>query len=372
MNRAIFSLLIACVICGCAQNGVVRFTETDWTDFIKDSDGTWKKYGDPAMSPSAETLRAAILKNQSFGFDQMPIGFWTYMELWGNGAKRVTKDEVKDWAAIGANIMKGPEWNPDDPVQYAKMMQLFDWCHEYNIKLMIRDHRTDVARDGRPSRVAETRDDVAKHPAFFSYHVCDEPHHIQHDDYRVVRHCANIADNIPNGRPYINGGPFSPGVEEFLGVKCYTEYIDIFAEKGKLDFLAFDIYTQMQAGQRGWNAYFANLRLYREGSWRHGIPFWITPVSSGHFDYECPTFDDYRWQLHSSVASGATGVLWFFYYMRDPHQNYLNPPVDEFWEKTQTWHDMRKVHLAFHRRYRDLFTRVASTRVTFLPHGFGG
>ncbi len=351
----------------------VEFANTDWTDFIKESQDTWSQYGTPEVTPTAEALRDIILMNQSFAFDRLPIGYWTYSSLHNEeAASHVTRDEVADWAAIGATVMKGPEWNPDDPEQFAHMMNLLDWCEEFEIKLMIRDHRTSVPTESRPSRIAETRDDVAQHPAFFSYHVCDEPHHIDSDDYGVARHCAYIKENVSNGRPYVNGGPFHPGVEDFLGVETYSEYIDVFAEKGNVDFLAFDIYDQMFAGRGGWNAFFANLRLYREGSWRHGIPYWITPVSSGHYAYEPPTFDDYRWQLNSSVASGAQGILWFFYYMRDPHLNYIDPPVNEFWEKTQTWDDMRKVHQEFHRRFGDLFMNLASTRVTFIPNAYGG
>jgi hypothetical protein len=350
----------------------IEFRE-DWTDFIKESDEEWSQYGNPDAVPDVEKLRDIILKNQSFELDRMPVGYWTYLSFHGDTAEHITEQEVADWAAIGATVMKGPEWNPDNPEHYAGMMQLLDWCEDYNIKLMIRDGRTSPGRDGAPSRVLESRDDVAQHPAFFGYHICDEPHALAEDGGKgLTDHCQNIQQNIEGGRPYINGGPFHPGVEDFLGVESYEEYIDIFGRDGNVDFLAFDIYDQMFRGRAGWNAYFANLRLYREGGWRHGLPYWITPISSGHFAYEPPTFDDYRWQMNSSVASGAQGILWFFYYMREPHLNYIDPPVDEFWEKTQTWDDMRKVHQAFHKRYGDLFMNLASTRVTFLPGGYGG
>jgi hypothetical protein len=350
----------------------IEFRE-DWTDFIKESDEEWAQYGKPDMVPDVEKLRDIILMNQSFEMDRLPVGYWTYLAFYNDTAEHITEQEVADWAEIGATVMKGPEWNPDDPEHHAKMMQLLDWCEDYDVKLMIRDHRTSPGRDGKPSRVAESRDDVAAHPAFFGYHICDEPHGLDADGGKgLTDHCQNIQQNIEGGRPYINGGPFHPGVEGFLGVESYEEYIDIFGRDGNVDFLAFDVYDQMFRGRAGWNAYFANLRLYREGGWRHGLPFWITPISSGHFAYEPPTFDDYRWQMNSSVASGAQGILWFFYYMRNPHQNYINPPVDEFWEKTQTWHDMRKVHQAFHKRYGDLFMNLASARVTFIPHGYGG
>ncbi len=374
MKRVILCVWLVSLAVGCEPAGqTVQFENTDWTDFIRESDEQWSQYGTPEATPSVEALREIILMNQSFEMDRLPIGYWTYSSLHNeDAASRVTREEVEGWAEIGATIMKGPEWNPDDPRQHAHMMQLLDWCEEFDIQLMIRDHRTSVPTADRPGRIEETLTDVAQHPAFFGFHVCDEPHHIDSDDYGVARQCAYIRENVPNGRPYVNGGPFHPGVEGFLGVESYDEYIDVFAERGNVNFLAFDIYDQMFAGRAGWNAYFANLRLYREGSWRHGIPYWITPLSSGHYTYEPPTFDDYRWQLNTSVASGAQGILWFFYYMRDPHLNYIDPPINEFWERTQTWDDMQHVHREFHRRFGDLFMNLASTRVTFIPQAYGG
>jgi 3'-phosphoadenosine 5'-phosphosulfate sulfotransferase (PAPS reductase)/FAD synthetase len=64
--------------------------------------------------------------------------------------------------------------------------------------------------------------------------------------------------------------------------------------------------------------------------------------------------------------------LWFFYYMREPHDNYRLSPVDEHWDKTDTWHHLRRWQLNFHKHYGDLFTRLVSTRVTFVGEAYGG
>ena len=176
----------------------------------------------------------------------------------------------------------------------------------------------------------------------------------------------------PRAEPFINLGPSQPGNEEFIGVEKYSDYVDGAGGVAKVDLLSFDCYYQMHPGTSGWDIYYTNLREMREGGRRHGVPFWATLLSVGHFNYRCPSYDDLRWQFNTAVASGAQGVLYFFYYMRDPHGNYRFPPVDAFWEKTQTYDDLRIVHRAFHQRYGDLFLKLASTRTTFYPTPYGG
>jgi hypothetical protein len=95
-------------------------------------------------------------------------------------------------------------------------------------------------------------------------------------------------------------------------------------------------------------------------------------LSVPHFVYRAPSYDDLRWQFNTSLASGAQGILWFFYYMREPHGNYRLAPIDENWDRTPAWHDLRRLHQDFHRRYGDLFLRLVSTRVAFYPKAFAG
>ena len=92
----------------------------------------------------------------------------------------------------------------------------------------------------------------------------------------------------------------------------------------------------------------------------------------GHYAYRCPNLDEIRWQFNTSIAAGANGISWFFYYMQTPEDNYRLSPVDEFWEKTQTYYDIRRVQRGFHKRYKDLFNRLVSTRVSFSGTPYGG
>ncbi|MHC4563632.1 MAG: hypothetical protein ACYS8X_12780 [Planctomycetota bacterium] len=323
--------------------------------------------GPVGVQPSVDALQGILAKNESFGLKKFPVGFWNYLHLSRpEHAARITEQEVQDWADVGATVMIGPGFNPDNPAQHALMSKLMDWAAQREMKLILADGRFGG------SRRQEAIDDFARHPAYFGYQAADEPNGkgARALFEAIGRQQAAVSD-VPV-RPFINLGPSQPGNEGFIGVEKYSDYVDGAAGVGKVDFLSFDCYYQMNPGQGGWDIYYTNLREMREGGQRHGVPFWATLLSVGHFHYRVPSYDDLRWQFNTAVASGAQGVLYFFYYMRDPHGNYRFPPVDAFWEKTQTYDNLRVVHRAFHTRYGDLFLRLAPTRVTFFPEPYGG
>ncbi len=312
--------------------------------------------------PSPEALRSIIEKNASFDLKKFPVGFWNYLHM-SSHAEHINEAEVQDWADAGFTLTKSPSYNPKDPEQLQLMKDLLKWANERGMKLIVRDWR--VYGDELPQLISDFRDN----PAVFGFHVCDEPHGESCES--IFELCRRLKKAAPERHAFINLGPYGPGVAEWLGFDTYADYINCAAGKGNLDFLCFDNYVQMNPGTSGWDDYFANLRLIREGAWRYGIPFWTTLVSVGHYHYRCPNYDDLRWQFNSAICSGATGVLWFFYYMRDPHSNYRFPPVDEYWEKTHTYYDLQRIQTAFHKRYGDLFLKLAPTRVTFYPEAFG-
>ena len=312
------------------------------------------------VRPTAEQLRAVLAKNASFELASYPVGFWNYLTI-ANDEHRatMTEQEVQDWADAGFTLVHGPRVNADNPGEVELMTDMLDWAHARGMKMILWDSRF-WNEDGG---LEETLADFGDHPALFGLHVVDEP--VGDRRHYFFDQVARVKAGAPHLHPFMNLGPHHPGNEEYIGVESYDQYIDEAAVEGNLDFLCYDNYVQMNPGKEGWYSYFANLRLMREAGWRHGIPFWTTVLSAGHYRYRRPNYDELRWQFNTAVASGAAGVQYFFYYMRDPHRNYVNPPVDGFWEKTQTYYDLRKVHRTFHRRYGDLFLRLTATRVTF-------
>ena len=323
-----------------------------------------------------ENVRKIIEKTQSFGLGKFPISFWSYTNLAEHG-QYMDEAEVEEWADAGFTVPQSPRLDPNDPEQKAQMLRLLDWAQERGMKLILCDPRG-YARRGEDGGVhpdyadgvKAAVEDFGSHPALFGFHVGDEPDAAHKEAffgcYRLQKEAA------PHLRPFANLLPYFPGMEKRAGSDSWPNYLDEFVKDSKADLISYDCYAQMNPGQGGWHNYYENLRLYREAALRNGVPFWNTTLSVGHFRYRCPNLDEIRWQFNTTVASGAHGVLWFFYYMRNPHANYRLSPVDEHWNRTQTYDDIRRVQKSFHRHYGDLFTRLVATRVTFHPEPFGG
>jgi len=332
--------------------------------------------GAPAQAQEVpNNVRSIIEKTQSLGLGRFPITFWGYTNLAQHG-QYMDEAEVEEWADAGFTVPPSPEYDPTDPAQVAHIRRLLDWAQARGMKLILWDPRCYARRgegglppadyaDGVRAAVAQFGD----HPATFGFLVGDEP---GAEDKESFFACYRTQKEIaPHLHPLANLLPYFPGIEQRAGTDTWPNYLDEYVRKSNADFICYDCYAQMNPGEAGWHAYFENLRLYREAALRNGVPFWNTLLSVGHFRYRCPDYNDLRWQFNTTIACGAHGVAWFFYYMREPHDNYRLAPVDQNWDRTPAYYDLRRVQKDFHRFYGDLFTRLVCTRVMFYPDAFG-
>lgn len=321
-----------------------------------------------------ENLISIIKKNTSFLNGRFPIGFWNYTNL--NQHKKIYKiSEIENWENAGFTIVHGPEFDPYVINQKKFILKILDWCHKRKIKMIIWDPRCIIKKEKEKDeeyekKVKEAISDFKNHPALFGFFIYDEPDHEIIDEVcNKVKIHKKIA---PELTPFVNLLPFFSGVEERIGTNNWEEFLINYIKKSNTDLLSYDCYFQMEPGENGINTYFENLRIYRKISLNHGIPFWTTLLCVGHFNYRCPNFDDLRWQFNTALCCGANGILWFFYYMRHPHQNYRFSPVNELWELTETYYNLRLIHKNFHRHYGNLFTKLVSRKVSFYSKIYGG
>lgn len=339
--------------------------------------------GQVAITEAGPKLVQILEQNADLGLNRFPIGFWNYTNLGQHGVY-MDEAEVDEWFDAGFTVTLSSSFDPTRPEEVNQFEKILDWAASKGMKIIIVDPRT----HGPPGGGGHVRTDVQRlpesyqadvsaavrmfgnHPATFGFHIGDEPNRSNNDAffeaYRISKRTA------PHLHPFMNLLPWWEGAEETVGYDSWEEYLDAVVAKAKVDFLCYDCYSQMNPGQSGWDMYYKNLRLYREASWRNGVPFWSTILSVGHFRYRTPNYNELRWQFNTALASGANGILWFFYYMRNPHDNYRMSPVDEHWDRTQTYYDLRRIQKSFHRIYQSLFSTLVSTRVTFLPTPFGG
>ncbi|HOK56464.1 MAG TPA: hypothetical protein PKV21_08970 [bacterium] len=314
-----------------------------------------------------------IKKNVSFLNGKFPIGFWNYTDL-EKHSKIYNLSEIKKWADAGFTIVHGPDFKPDDKKQKQLMIKILNWCNKYGIKVILWDPRCIVKNNINISKykkeVKKSIFDFGKLPALFGFFLCDEPgYNLMEDVVKSVRIQREIE---PKLIPFVNLLPFFKGVEGRIGTTDWIGFLEDYIEKSNTELLSYDCYFQMNPDEEGVKTYFENLRIFREVSLKKGIPFWTTLLCVGHFNYRCPNYDELRWQFNTSLACGANGILWFFYYMRIPHSNYRFSPVNELWELTETYYNLRLIHKNFHQHYRDLFTKLVSRKVFFYPEASGG
>jgi len=317
-------------------------------------------------------VKAIIAKTASFGLEKYPISFWNYASL-GQYGEHFTEEEVQRWADCGFTVPQSPSFDPKNPAQVEHMKRLLDWAHKRGMKLIVWDPDCYADKDLKQyaKRVKRALDTFGDHPGLFGFYIGDEPNYKWKDAFF---RCSNLQKRLaPHLHPYLNLLPYFPGIEGRAGCDNWPDYLDEYVRRSHADLISYDCYVQlMDPDNRGWENYYQNLRLYREAALRNGVPFWNTLLSVGHFHYRCPNYNELRWQFNTTVACGAGGVLWFFYYMRQPIANYRNSPVNELWELTPTYYNIRLVQQSFHHRYKDLFNHLVCTKVMFWPKPFGG
>lgn len=299
--------------------------------------------------------------------DTFPIGFWNYAPV-----NVFTEEMVQDWADAGVTLTMGPEFQltPEDA---AHMRRVLDWAYARGIKVIVCDPRARAQTPLPPDLKQQVEGAVRSfslHRGTFGFHVLDEPDVNQFqatcDTVRAVKAAA------PNLYPFVNLLPWHPGVNSRVGYDDWQAYLDAFVKTSGIDFLCYDCYTQMNPEQTGWPMYFKNLNEFRAAAQRNGIPFWTTILSVGHFNYRCPSEDDIRWQFNTSVAYGAQGILYFFFYMRAPHENYRLSPIDEFWDRTPTFDSLKRVNKGFTKRYGRLFLDLTFQKAMQWPQPVEG
>lgn len=152
-------------------------------------------------------------------------------------------------------------------------------------------------------------------PAFWGFDVKDEPNT---NEFPALRDVSDqIASLYPGRLRFINLLPNYATSAQYNATN-YTAYVKQFVEQVKPDVLCMDHYPFFEIpdddGCESRAGYRANLAVLREASLAADIPFWNyfnTMPFGGHSD---PTEAQLAWQIFTSLAYGAKGVLYFCYW----------------------------------------------------------
>ncbi|OGV69947.1 MAG: hypothetical protein A2269_09470 [Lentisphaerae bacterium RIFOXYA12_FULL_60_10] len=264
---------------------------------------------------------------------------------------------VKDWAEAGMTLAMSPNYG-STPGHVKRMGAILDAAAAADIRVILGHNAgywptlTDHGEAAYRRTFTKAVKELGHHPAVFGFHVGDEPGAAQFADackaHRIQKELA------PGLSPFLNLLPMYQGIASRIGYQSWDRYLDDYVAFAQPPLLCYDCYAQMNpdpdsdaAGYWGWQMYFDNLWTFWQAGRRHHLDYWTTLLSTGHFRYRCPTENDLRWQVNTAVASGAKGLLWFFLYMREPQDNYRVAPIDEHWERSETYEWLSRVCRTF-------------------------
>lgn len=98
--------------------------------------------------------------------------------------------------------------------------------------------------------------------------------------------------------------------------EAYEKYIDAFfaSQEFKPRVLCFDHYPFLKPESGGFRPdYYSNLEIIRNKSLQYNVPFWMIVLSSGHWGYKNPTYEEISFQVYSALAYGAKGIGYYLY-----------------------------------------------------------
>lgn len=177
----------------------------------------------------------------------------------------------------------------------ARQLEL---CQKHGLKAI-------VSMGGQPP------DHQPTNSACWGYHLADEP------GAGVFPELRKSVDAIRRARPgklaYINLFPnYCP--PHALGTSNYNEHVRRFMTEVNPDVLSMDHYPQFSPSADGREDYCQNLDVMRRHSLAAGIPFWNFFNTMPYGPHTDPTEAQLRWQIFTSLAYGAKGVMYFCYW----------------------------------------------------------
>lgn len=148
-------------------------------------------------------------------------------------------------------------------------------------------------------------------PACWGYLLTDEPNASAFP--ALAERAKAIRQAKPGRLAYVNLFPNYASAAQ-LGTSTYEEHVARFMSEFQPDVLSMDHYPVMRPDRDSRDSYIANLEVFRRHALAAQIPFWNYFYSMPFNDRIDPTEAQLRWQIFTSLAHGAKGVLYFCYW----------------------------------------------------------
>ena len=304
------------------------------------------------------------------------IGFWNYVDTGVLDPKKA----AQDWKDLGMNMPMSFEYDPDKHDKQAAL-DLLDACAERGMKVLFCDARTRFDRLGNAGEkafaegVRQATKDFASHSAFYGFHVGDEPDKklwaTAKRAFSVVREATPDAHTFINFLPYWDEDNFAEIMAK--DKYAYQQMLAEFLCETGADILAYDYYGQCAyfERERFIDLYFQNLNMFGSAARSANAELYPSLLSVGHWSLTVPDEDLLRWQIATSVAHGATGLMWFFVYERTLDGSFRLSPIDLFWERTETFARLSRQNRTFMQFYDDKLAPFSFDGVWHVGKAYG-
>ena len=216
-------------------------------------------------------------------------------------------------------------------------------CEKFGLKAQLADPRISRALsdpENRRKLLSSVVSDFSTYPALFSYYVTDEPKCGAFADVADV--CRILRELDPAHETHVNVLG-NRAYEPYWGCKTYGEYLTRYMETVAPDIISYDNYhfkkgaevtDQSEHGVMfdgvlrkkidlpGFLGNFETARIYSK---RYGVPFMTVVLVLEHVDYRDLTEAELRYEVFTSLCSGAKRISYFTYW--EPYGD-----RDENWE----------------------------------------
>lgn len=192
------------------------------------------------------------------------------------------------------------------------------------------------------TRVRELKREIGDNPAVLGFYLRDEPHASLMPGLAKV--AAILREEMPDQWPYVNLFPSRVSTER-VGVATYEEYVKLLVDTIKQPFISYDNYSLV--GGEMLDYFWENLEIIRRISLEKKVPFWNCILANAHFNYMEPSDATFNLQVYATLAYGGRGIQYFTYYSPQIG-NYRLGAIDQFGDRTPTWHMLRRINKQLH------------------------
>lgn len=221
--------------------------------------------------------------------DRFGIGFWVAPQTDENLDARYAEIAEANFTFV-IGLCGGK-----NPMPAGEQLKL---CEKHGLKAIV--HIDGLSMDKLPDS-----------PVCWGYSIVDEPSSSRFPELRKT--VDSIRQSRPGKLSYINLFPNYASPAQ-LGTKDYDEHVARFMSEVRPDVLSMDHYPIFKPDADGRDNYCRNLEVMRRDSLAGGIPFWNFFNTMPYGPHTDPTEAQLRWQIFTSLAYGAKGVMYFCYW----------------------------------------------------------